>query len=69
MCIFNFFINIIRPRKRFSKWFKPETENDVEVIKEYYGYSNQKAKEALNLLSDDQIEIIKIGLKKGGRKK
>ena len=33
---------------------------DLEVIKEYYGYSNQKAKEPLNLLSDDQIEIIKI---------
>ena len=42
---------------------------DLEVIKEYYGYSNQKAKEALNLLSDDQIENIKLGLKKGGRKK
>ena len=41
---------------------------DLEVIKEYYGYSNQKAKEALNLLSDDQIENIKLGLKKGKKK-
>ena len=37
---------------------------DLEVIKEYYGYSNQKAKEALNLLSDDQIENIKLGPEK-----
>ena len=42
---------------------------DLEVIKEYYDYSNAKAKEALNLLSDDQIENIKMSLQKGGRKK
>ena len=41
---------------------------DLEVIKEYYGYSNSKAKETLNLISDDQIENIKLCLKKGGRK-
>ena len=37
---FSFLINIIRKRKRFSKWVKPELENDVDVVKEYYGYSN-----------------------------
>ena len=51
------------------QWLSQKKVKDLEVIKEYYGYSNQKAKEALNLLSDDQIEIIKLGLKKGGRKK
>jgi len=67
---FHYFINSIRKKKRFGgKWLSQKKVKDLEVIKEYYGYSNQKAKEALNLLSDDQIEFIKIGLKKGGRKK
>ena len=67
---FHFYINSIRKKKRFGgKWLSQKKVKDLEVIKEYYGYSNQKAKEALNLLSDGQIEIIKIGLKKGGRKK
>src|SRR6056300_1740346 len=56
---FQFFINIIRQKKRFSKWFKPETENDVEVIKEYYGYSNDKARQVLRLFSKKQIEELK----------
>ena len=66
---YDFFINSLRPRKRFSPWSKKESVDYLEDIKEYYGYSNQKAKEALNLLSDDQIENIKLSLKKGGRKK
>ena len=65
---FQFFINIIRQRKRFSKWFKPETENDVEVIKEYYGYSNDKARQVLCLFSKQQIEQLKQKVNKGGRK-
>ena len=68
---FHYFINSIRKKKRFGgKWLSQKKVKDLEVIKEYYGYSNQKAKEALNLLSDDQIEIIKIETsEKGGRKK
>jgi hypothetical protein len=65
---FQFFINIVRPRKRFSKWFKSETENDVEVIKEYYGYSNDKARQVLRLFSKKQIEQLKEKVYKGGRK-
>ena len=65
---FQFFINIIRQKKRFSKWFKPETENDVEVIKEYYGYSNDKARQVLRLFSKKQIEELKEKVYKGGRK-
>lgn len=65
---FSFFINIIRKRKRFSKWFKPETETDVEVIKEYYGYSNDKARQVLRLFSKKQIEELKQKVYKGGRK-
>ena len=67
---FHYFINSIRKKRRVGgKWLSQKKVKDLEVIKEYYGYSNQKAKEALNLLSDDQIENIKLGLKKGGRKK
>ena len=65
---FHFLLNIVRRRKRFSKWMKPETLDDVEAIKEYYGYSNEKAKSTLNLLSDDQIKEIKRRIYKGGRK-
>lgn len=65
---FHFLLNIVRKRKRFSKWVKPETDNSVEVIKEYYGYSNEKAIQVLPLLSTDQINIIKNKVNKGGRK-
>jgi hypothetical protein len=65
---FDFFINIIRKRKRFSKWLKPETVSDVEVVKEYYGYSNEKARQALTLLTSEQINDLKKKVYKGGRK-
>ena len=65
---FDFLINIIRKRKRFSKWMKPETVSDVEVVKEYYGYSNEKARQALTLLTPEQINEIKKKVYKGGRK-
>ena len=65
---FDFLINIIRRRKRFSKWMKPNTASDVEVVKEYYGYSNEKARQALTLLTPEQIKMIKKKVYKGGRK-
>ena len=65
---FSFLINIIRKRKRFSKWIKPEIENDVEVVKRYYGYSNEKARQILPLLTPQQIDIIRKKVNKGGRK-
>ncbi len=65
---FDFFINIVRKRKRFSKWIKPETFGDVEVVKAYYGYSNEKARQALSLLTKDQIDLLKKKVYKGGRK-
>ena len=65
---FDFLINIVRRRKRFSKWMKPETASDVEAVKEYYGYSNQKARQALTLLTPEQIIDIKKKVYKGGRK-
>ena len=65
---FDFFINIIRKRKRFSKWFKPEEISDLETIKHYYGYSNEKARQVLHLLSTEQINELKNKVAKGGRK-
>ena len=65
---FDFYINIVRKRKRFSKWLKPETVSDVEVVKEYYGYSNEKARQALTLLTSEQINDLKKKVYKGGRK-
>tara|TARA_R110001632_G_C11116625_1_gene393144 strand:- start:81 stop:461 length:381 start_codon:yes stop_codon:yes gene_type:complete len=66
---FSFLINIIRKRKRFSKWNKPELVSDVEVVKEYYGYSNEKARQVLPLLSSDQILNLREKVFKGGRRK
>ena len=65
---FDFFINIIRKKKRFSKWNKPETVSDVEVVKEYYGYNNEKAYQALSLLTSKHIDELKKKVYKGGRK-
>ena len=66
---FSFLINIVRKRKRFSKWDKPELVNDVEVVKEYYGYSNEKARQVLPLLTSDQILNLREKVTKGGRRK
>jgi|TARA_R110000823_G_scaffold38809_8_gene104213 hypothetical protein len=65
---YHFLINIIRKRKRFSKWIKPDLDSDIEVVKEYYGYSNEKARQVLTLLSSEQIEELRKKVSKGGRK-
>ena len=64
---FDFLLNSIRPRKRFTKWAKAKKIKDIEYVKEYYGYSNEKAKSALDILDDEQLETIKRSLNKGGR--
>ena len=67
---FHYLINSIRKKKRFGgKWLSQSKLKNLDVVKEYYGYSNAKAKEALNLLSDGQIEELKMSLTKGGRKR
>ena len=66
---FDFFINSVRKKKRFGgKWLSSSKLKNLDYIKEYYGYSNEKAKTALNILSKEQIETIKKRLDKGGRK-
>jgi hypothetical protein len=64
---YNYFLNSIRPMKRkFQPWQKTEANRDIECVKKYFGYSNQKAKDALRILSDDQIAEIKAKTDKGG---
>lgn len=63
---FQFLINTIRPKKRFNKWIKAEKIEAMEVVKEYYGYSTEKAQQALSILSNEQIHHLKEKLKKGG---
>ena len=65
---FSFLINSVRKRKRFAKWAKPTNPDNLEVVKEYYGYSNEKARQVLTILSDQQIEELKLKVYKGGRK-
>ena len=67
---FDFLLNSIRKKKRFGgRWLKQAKLKNLEYVKEYYGYSNEKAREAINILTDEQIEHIKLSLFKGGRKK
>ena len=66
---FDFFINIIKKKKRFSKWAKPINIENLELIKEYYGYSNEKAKSVLSLLNGEQINELKLRIYKGGKRK
>ena len=65
---FDFLINIVRKKKRFSKWLKPEENAEIEVIKEYYSYSNEKAKQIHSLLSSDQINELKKKVYRGGKR-
>ena len=66
---FDYLLNSIRQKKRYSKWLKPEKLNDLEVVKEYYGFSNGKAKDALSVLSKDELAFIKDKLNQGGVEK
>jgi hypothetical protein len=65
---YDFLLNSIRSRKRYAPWVKASKLKDLEYIKEYYGYSNEKAKSALSILNDAQIKTIKDSLNKGGKK-
>lgn len=66
---FEFLLNSIRTGKRYAKWAKAEVPDHLEIVKEYYGYSDEKAKVALTLLSDKQIEELKQRVFKGGTRK
>ena len=63
---FDFLINIVRKKKRFSKWFKAQPDEEVEAVMNYYGYSQDKARQVVDLLTKDQIIQIIERQRKGG---
>ena len=65
---FQFLLNSIRQRKRFTPFLRASKIKDIECVKEYYGYSNEKAKSALDILTNEQLKLIKARLYKGGIK-
>jgi len=65
---FQFLLNSIRQRKRFTPFLRASKIKDIECVKEYYGYSNDKAKSALDILTKEQLKLIKERLYKGGTK-
>lgn len=66
---FDYLLNAVKRRKRFSPWLKPEKPDDLEAVKQYYSYSNRRAIEALVLLTPEQVERIKHLLDTGGTRK
>ena len=62
----SYLINTIRKRKRFSKWMKTTELDDLDAVKTYYGYSNEKARQVLTLLNNDQLTELKQRVYKGG---
>ncbi len=65
---YSFYLNSLRKRKRFSPWLRKDKIKDLECIKKYYGYSNEKASQALKLLNKEQLDFIKQRLETGGTK-
>jgi len=64
---YSFYLNIVRKRKRFSPWIRKDKNSDLEFVKQYYGYSTEKASQIMKILSNEQIEFIKKRLDKGGK--
>tara|TARA_Y100000593_G_scaffold81540_1_gene152585 strand:+ start:69 stop:452 length:384 start_codon:yes stop_codon:yes gene_type:complete len=65
---YSFYLNTLRKKKRFSPWLRKDKVTDLEIVKQYYGYSNEKASNALKILTPDQINFIKQRLDIGGNK-
>ena len=65
---FDFLLNSVRSRKRYTPWLKASKIEDLEHVKEYYAYNNEKARAALDILTDEQIATVKQKLRKGGMK-
>ena len=65
---YSFYLNTLRKKKRFSPWLRKDKVTDLQCVKEYYGYSNEKASQALKILSKQQLDFIKQRLDIGGSK-
>jgi hypothetical protein len=64
---YEYLLNIIRPKKRYAKWEKKDNDGDVAVVREYYGYNDTKARQALAILTDEQLSSIRRKMHKGGK--
>ena len=64
---YSFFLNSVRKRKRFSPWLRKDEIKDLDLVKRYYGYSNEKAKQALRILTNEQLNFIKSKFETGGK--
>ena len=62
---YEFLLNSIRPKKRFAKWSKPEQNDDLDIVSEFYNYSLPKARQALTLLNENQLRVIREKMTKG----
>ena len=62
---YEYLLNTVRPKKRFAKWVRPEDNDDLEIIKMYYDYSNKKAEQALKILSSEVIQRIRVIITRG----
>ncbi len=65
---YDFYINSLRKKKRFSPWLRQDKIKDLDYVKRYYGYSNEKAKQALKILTKEQLNFIKSKFEIGGTK-
>ena len=65
---YDFFLNSLRKRKRYSPWIRKEQLENLDLVKSYYGYSNEKAKQVLNILTREQLSFIRDRLDTGGKK-
>ena len=65
---YSFYLNSVRKRKRFSPWLRKDEIKDLDCVKRYYGYSNEKAKQALRILTKEQLNFIKSKFETGGKK-
>ena len=64
---YSFYLNTLRKRKRYSPWLRKDEIKDLDLVKRYYGYSNEKAKQALRILTKDQINFIRSKFETGGK--
>ena len=64
---YDFLLNSLRVKKRYAPWLRKDEIKDLDLVKRYYGYSNEKAKQALRILTKDQINFIRSKFETGGR--
>jgi hypothetical protein len=65
---YQFYLYSVRKSKRFSPWQKKESNKDIDLVKQYYGYNYEKAEQVLRILTKEQLSIIKSKLDIGGKR-